>query len=244
VSNVIEADGLSKRYRTRWALRECDLSIPAGHVVGLVGPNGAGKSTLLSIAVGHVGPSSGEIRVLGSPPGGDQMSKIGYVAQDAPLYADLSVADHLTLGARLNPRWDDEFARDRVSRLRLSLTDRAGRLSGGQRAQLALTIALAKRPQLVLLDEPVASLDPLARREFLDDLRTAVGDYATTVVISSHVVSDLAVICDYLIVIDSARLVATGTIADLMYASGTDELEPLVLGYLGRTRPHSIEEQS
>ena len=109
---------------------------------------------------------------------------------------------------------------------------------------MALTIALAKRPQLVLLDEPVASLDPLARREFLDDLRTAVGDYATTVVISSHVVSDLAVICDYLIVIDSARLVAAGTIADLMSARGTDELEPLVLGYLGRTCPHSTEEQS
>jgi ABC-2 type transport system ATP-binding protein len=159
VSAVLETSRLGKRYRRLWALADCTLSIPAGHVVGLVGPNGAGKSTLLNLAVGLLAPTAGTIEVLGSPPaaGPAELAQVGYLAQDAPVYAGLSVDDHLRLGARLNPGWDAELARGRVKRLDLDPHQKAGTLSGGQRAQLALTLAVAKRPELLILDEPVAS---------------------------------------------------------------------------------------
>jgi ABC-2 type transport system ATP-binding protein len=169
VSTVLEARGLGKRYGRRWALRDCTLSVPAGRVVGLVGPNGAGKTTLLNLAVGLLAASAGSLEVLGSPPaaGVEQLGRVGFVAQETPVYAGLSVADHLRLGDWMNPGWDASMARARVEKLGLDPHQRAGKLSGGQRAQLALTLALAKRPELLILDEPVASLDPLARREFL-----------------------------------------------------------------------------
>ena len=163
---VIETQGLGKRYRRLWALADCTLSVPAGHVVGLVGPSGAGKTTLLSLAAGMLTPSAGTIEVLGGRPaaGPAQLARVGYLAQDAPVYAGLTVADHLKLGARLNPVWDAGLARGRIEQLDLDPRQKAGTLSGGQRAQLALTLAVAKRPELLILDEPVASLDPLARR--------------------------------------------------------------------------------
>jgi ABC-2 type transport system ATP-binding protein len=233
MTSALEARQLGKRYRRRWALRDCDLTVPAGHVVGLVGPNGAGKSTLLSMAAGHVHPSAGRIEVLGAPAAVGRAA-VGFVAQDAPLYPALSVADHLALGRRLNAAWDGTLAQSRLETLGIPPDQPAGRLSGGQRAQLALTLALAKRPELLLLDEPVASLDPLARKDFLGQLREAE---ARTVVLSSHIVSDLAAICDYLIVLDNARTVASGAIADLLLpgrstASGPRDLEALVLTYL------------
>jgi ABC-2 type transport system ATP-binding protein len=205
---VLRARGLGKRYRRRWALRDCTLEIPAGRVTGLVGPNGAGKTTLLGLATGMLAPSAGEIEVCGGTPAGDagQLAKVGYVAQDTPVYAGLTVAEHLTLGARTNPRWDDALAQRRVRQLRLDPRQRAGRLSGGQRAQLALTLGLAKRPELLILDEPVASLDPLARREFLQALMEAVAEDQFSVVLSSHVVSDLERVCDHVVV---EELVAT-----------------------------------
>jgi ABC-2 type transport system ATP-binding protein len=192
VTEILEAAGLGKRYGRRWALRDCSLSIPAGHVVGLVGPNGAGKTTLLNLATGILAPTAGTIEVLGGRPaaGPAQLARVGYLAQDAPVYAGLSVADHLRLGAHLNPGWDTELARSRIERLDLSLGQKAGTLSGGQRAQLALTLAVAKRPDLVLLDEPLASLDPLARREFLQDLMEAVAEQGLSVVLSSHLISE------------------------------------------------------
>jgi len=150
VTAVIQTEELGKRYRTRWALAGCTLSIPAGHVVGLVGPNGAGKTTLINLATGMLAPSAGTIEVLGGRPaaGPAQLARVGYLAQDAPLYAGLPVADHLRLGAHLNPGWDAELARRRVERLGLDPKQKAGTLSGGQRAQLALTLAVAKRPEL------------------------------------------------------------------------------------------------
>ena len=174
---VIETEELGKRYRNRWALAGCTLSVPAGHVVGLVGPNGAGKTTLINLATGMLAPTTGTIEVLGGRPGAGpaQLAKVGYLAQDAPVYAGLPVDAHLRLGAHLNPGWDAELARGRIERLGLDPKQKAGTLSGGQRAQLALTLAVAKRPELLILDEPVASLDPLARREFLQDLMETVG---------------------------------------------------------------------
>ncbi len=218
MSAVIEADGLGKRYRRKWALTDCTLSIPAGHVVGLVGPNGAGKTTLLMLAVGLLAPDAGTIEVLGGVPGAGQaqLSRVGFLAQDSPVYAGLSVADHLELGARLNRGWDAALARGRVERLDLDLRQKAGTLSGGQRAQLALTLAIAKRPELLVLDEPVASLDPLARREFLQDLMEAVAEQELSVVLSSHLVADLERVCDYLIVLVGSRVRVAGPVDDLL----------------------------
>jgi ABC-2 type transport system ATP-binding protein len=220
VTAVIEAEGLGKRYRRQWALSDCTLSVPAGHVVGLVGLNGAGKTTLLSLATGMLAPTTGTIRVLGGRPaaGPEQLAKVGYLAQDAPVYVGLSVADHLKLGARLNPGWDDQLARRRIDQLDLDPGRKAGKLSGGQRAQLALTLALGKRPELLILDEPVASLDPLARREFLQDLMETVAEEQVNIVLSSHLISDLERVCDYLIVLADSRVQIAGPVDELLAA--------------------------
>jgi ABC-2 type transport system ATP-binding protein len=217
---VLEARGLGKRYRRLWALSDCTLSIPPGHVAGLVGPNGAGKTTLLHLAVGLLAPTSGSIEVLGRRPGSGpaQLARVGFLAQDAPIYAGMSVADHLRLGAHLNPRWDAELAHSRIEQLGLDPAQRAGKLSGGQRAQLALTLAVAKRPELLILDEPVASLDPLARREFLQDLMEAVAEQHVSVVLSSHLVADLERVCDYLIVLCASRVQVVGEVDKLLAA--------------------------
>ncbi len=215
---VIETEALGKRYRRLWALADCTVSVPAGHVVGLVGPNGAGKTTLLSLATGMLAPTAGTIRVLGGRPaaGPAQLSRVGYLAQAAPVYAGLSVADHLKLGAHLNPGWDAGLARDRIDQLDLDPRQKAGTLSGGQRAQLALTLAVAKRPELLILDEPVASLDPLARREFLQDLMESVAEQELSVVLSSHLVADLERVCDYLIVLVGSRVRVAGPVEELL----------------------------
>jgi len=215
---VIETTGLGKRYGRRWALTDCSLAIPDGKVVGLVGPNGAGKTTLLHLAVGLLAPTAGSIEVLGGRPGDDpaQLARVGFVAQDTPTYNGLTVAQHLRMGASLNPGWDDEVARDRIAQLGLDLHQKAGSLSGGQRAQLALTLAIAKRPALLVLDEPVASLDPLARREFLQTLMEVVADQGVSVVLSSHLVADLERICDYLVVLVASQVQVAGDIGTLL----------------------------
>ena len=217
---VLEANGLGKQYGRLWALSDCTLAIPPGHVVGLVGPNGAGKTTLLHLAVGLLKPTSGTIEVLGGQPaaGPAQLARVGFLAQDAPTYTSLSVADHLRLGAHLNPRWDAGLARSRIEALGLDPAQKAGKLSGGERAQLALTVAIAKRPDLLILDEPVASLDPLARREFLQDLMEAVAEQQVSVVLSSHLVADLERVCDYLIVLTAAKVRVAGQVEDLLAA--------------------------
>jgi ABC-2 type transport system ATP-binding protein len=215
---VLTAQGLGKRYGHRWALSDCTLDIPPGRVVGLVGPNGAGKTTLLHLAVGLLQPTAGTIEVLGGPPPASpaQLARVGFVAQDTPTYRGLTVADHLRLGAHLNPGWDAGMASDRVERVGLDRRQKAGKLSGGQRAQLALTLALAKKPQLLLLDEPVASLDPLARREFLQGLLEAVVDQGLSVVLSSHLVADLERACDYLVVLVGSQVQVAGEVEHLL----------------------------
>jgi ABC-2 type transport system ATP-binding protein len=215
---VLRAQGLGKKYGRRWALADCTLDVPSGHVVGLVGPNGAGKTTLLNLACGQLSPTAGTIEVLGGRPGSgpEQLARVGFVAQDTPTYPGLSVNDHLRLGAKLNPRWDDALARDRIERLGLDPDRRAGKLSGGQRAQLALTLGIAKRPELLVLDEPVAALDPLARREFLQTLMEAAAEQQLSVVLSSHLVSDLERACDYLIVLVDSRVQVDGEVDELL----------------------------
>ena len=218
MSAVIETRGLGRQYRRTWALRDCTLAIPEGRVVGLVGPNGAGKTTLLRLAAGLLAPTCGTISVLGEEPaaGPAQLARVGFVAQDTPVYARMPVSDHLRLGAWLNPAWDDEMARRRIGQLGLDQRQRAGSLSGGERAQLTLTLALAKRPELLILDEPVASLDPLARREFLRGLMEAVAEDGTSVVLSSHMVADLERVCDYLVVLVASRVRVAGEVSALL----------------------------
>jgi ABC-2 type transport system ATP-binding protein len=218
MTTAIEALGLGKQYGRRWALTDCTLTIPAGHVCGLVGPNGAGKTTLLNLATGMLAPTTGSIRVLGGAPasGPEQLARVGYVAQDTPTYAALSVADHLRFGANLNPHWDADLARKRIEQLKLDPKQKAGKLSGGQRAQLALTLALAKRPELLILDEPIASLDPLARREFLQILMEATAEQELSVLMSSHLVADLERVTDYLIVLVGSRVQVAGEVDDLL----------------------------
>jgi ABC-2 type transport system ATP-binding protein len=212
MNTVIEASALGKRYGRRWALADCTLTVPAGRVVGLVGPNGAGKTTLLQLAAGLLAPDSGTIEVLGERPAGTpaQLGRVGFVAQDTPVYAGLSVAGHLRMGAWLNPHWDSELAGRRIGQLGIDPRQRAGSLSGGQRAQLALTLAVAKRPELLLLDEPVASLDPLARREFLQSLMETVAEHGVSVVLSSHLITDIERVCDYLIVLVASQVRVAG----------------------------------
>lgn len=217
MSVVIEAEGLGRRYGRRRALQDCTLAVPGGKVVGLVGPNGAGKTTLMHLAVGLLAPSEGTIAVLGGAPGDPaRLARIGFVAQDSPVYARLSVAKHLEMGAYLNPRWDGALAVDWVERLGLNPDQRAGSLSGGQRAQLALTLAMAKRPELLVLDEPIASLDPLARREFLQSLMEFTAGHQVSVVFSSHLVADLERICDYVIVLVGSRVRVAGGLEELL----------------------------
>ena len=215
---VLRAQGLGKRYKRKWALTGCTLEIEAGHVTGLVGPNGAGKSTLLNIASGMLEPTAGTIEVCGGVPGSgpEQLAKVGYVAQNTPIYPGLSIEEHLRLGAHLNPGWDAALAAKRIERLGLDPKQHAGKLSGGQRAQLALTIGIAKRPELLLLDEPVAALDPLARREFLQDLMEAVAENGLSVVMSSHLVNDLERVCDQLVVLVDSQVRVMGDVEELL----------------------------
>lgn len=215
---VLTARGLGKKYKRKWALTGCTLEIEAGHVTGLVGPNGAGKSTLLNIASGMLEPTTGSIEVCGGTPGSgpDQLAKVGYVAQSTPVYTGLTIEEHLRLGAHLNPRWDATLAAKRIERLGLDPKQHAGKLSGGQRAQLALTLGIAKRPELLLLDEPVAALDPLARREFLQDLMEAVAEHGLSVVMSSHLVNDLERVCDHLVVLVDSQVRVIGEVEQLL----------------------------
>ena len=212
MTTALETIDLGKRYRGTWALRNCSLEIPAGRIVALIGPNGAGKSTLLHLAVGLLPPTEGTLRVFGATPSDDPaaLRRFGFVAQDRPLYRGFTVAEMLRFGASLNPRWDDAMARTRLGRLDIPLGRKVNRLSGGQQAQVALVLALAKRPELVVLDEPVAALDPLARREFLQVLMDATVEAGMTVLLSSHLVGELERVCDYLVILNAGRVQFAG----------------------------------
>jgi len=216
---AIRTDALGKRYGSTWALQDCTLEIPAGSVTALVGPNGAGKTTLLQIAIGLGTPTTGEVRVFGASPRADAaavLPRVGFVAQDHPLHRGFTVGEMFHLGRRLNPTWDQESAEARVERLGIPLGRKVGRLSGGQQAQVALTLALSKRPELLILDEPVASLDPLARREFMNTFMEAVADTGMTVVLSSHIVADLERVCDRIVILSQSRVLLAASIDDAL----------------------------
>jgi ABC-2 type transport system ATP-binding protein len=204
---VLEATGLGVRYRRGWALRDCSLALPAGRVAALVGPNGAGKTTLMHAAVGLLAPARGRVVVRG---------QAAFVAQDKPLYEAFTVAEMLTFGRRTNLRWDERAALDRLAGLGIPLDRKVGRLSGGQQAQVALTIALARTPDLLVLDEPLANLDPVARHDVMRAIMAEVAEHGLSVLLSSHVVSDLEETCDWLVVLNGGRLQVSGDIEDLL----------------------------
>jgi ABC-2 type transport system ATP-binding protein len=212
--HALEAETLGRRYGRTWALRDCSFQLPAGRVAALVGPNGAGKTTLLHLAVGLLTPTAGSVRVFGAPPQ-TVRQRVGFVAQDHPLYRSFTVGETLTMGRKLNRRWDDTLAKARLGQLGVPLDRPVGKLSGGQQAQLALTLALAKQPDILLLDEPVASLDPLARRDFLRALAEIGEEGRVTVLLSSHIIADLERVCDYLIILSAARVQLVGEISEI-----------------------------
>jgi len=212
---ALDTTDLGKRYGRSWALRDCTMRLPAGRVAALVGPNGAGKTTLLQLTVGLTPPSTGSVQVFGASPWNQPdvvLPQIGFLAQDRPLFRGFTGEEMLTVGRKLNPCWDDALPRSRLGRLNIPLNRKVGKLSGGQQSQVALVMALAKRPDLLLLDEPVAALDPLARREFLQTLMEAVAENGTTVLLSSHIIADLERVCDYLIILSASRVQLAGDI--------------------------------
>jgi ABC-2 type transport system ATP-binding protein len=234
----LEATGLGMRFWRTWALRDCTLRLPAGRITALVGPNGAGKTTLLHLAMGLLRPTEGGIRVLGWDPLENPeivLARLGFVAQDTPLYRRYSSRDLLRLGRALNRRWDQAAATDRLRRLAIPLDRPVGRLSGGQRAQVALALALAKRPEMLLLDEPLASLDPLARRQFLQELMDGATADGLAVVLSSHLIADLERVCDHLVVLGAGRVRLAGDI------DGVVEEHRLLVGPRDAALPAGVE---
>ena len=218
---ALRADRLGKRYGKVWALRDCTLEVPAGAIVGLVGPNGAGKTTLLEMVIGLLEPTEGQVSVFGVTSHAHvaaRLARVGYLAQDHPLYRDFSVADMFHLGRAMNPSWDQGLAAARMDALGIPLKRKVKTLSGGQQAQVALTMALAKRAPLLVLDEPVSSLDPVARLEFMRDLMASVVGTGLTVVIASHVVSELERLCDWLVVLTGGQVQVAGPADDLLAA--------------------------
>ena len=238
---AIEAAALGKRFgrRGKWALRDCTLRLPAGRVCAVVGPNGAGKTTLLAVAAGLLGPTEGSLTVLGTHPV-EARPRIAYVAQDKPLHLQLTVADTLRLGQELNPgRWDATVAERVVEQGDLAPKARVRSLSGGQRTRVALALALGKRPELLLLDEPMADLDPLARHELMGTLLAEAAESGTTVVMSSHVVAELEGSCDFLLLLGAGRVRLAGPLEDLL-AAHTLLTGPA--GALDTLAPHTVVE--
>ncbi len=216
---AVQTTGLGRRYGHVWGLRDCTLEVPAGAIVGLVGPNGAGKTTLLKMIIGLLNPTEGQASVFGHISRAHTaatLARVSFVAQDHPLYRDFSVADMLHLGRAMNPGWDQGLALARMSALGIPPKRKVKALSGGQQAQVSLTMALAKRAPLLVLDEPVSSLDPIARLEFMRDVMAATSDTGLTVLIASHVVSELERFCDWMIVLTAGHVRLAGPVDDLL----------------------------
>ena len=215
---AVMTTGLTKRYGRMTALADCSVTVPEGRICALIGPNGAGKTTLLRLLAGLAAPTAGQVAVLGGPPREDPayLAEIGFLAQEIPLYRRLTARDHIGIGAHLNPRWDGELVRARLAGLKIPLDRPVGTLSGGQRAQVALALTLAKRPRVLLLDEPLAALDPLARQNFLGMLAEAAAGGGLTIVLSSHLIADIERVCDHLILLATSRVQLCGDIETLL----------------------------
>jgi ABC-2 type transport system ATP-binding protein len=216
--NIIETSGLGKRYGSTWALRDCTIAIPEGSLAALVGPNGAGKTTLMQMLTGLAVPSAGTVTVLSDQSAGSAvaLNGIAFVAQDTPVYKNLSAGDMVHLTKNLNRSFDRQYAVGRLAELGIPLKRKAGKLSGGQQAQLALTLALARRPRLLILDEPLAMLDPLARHDFMSVVLTAMADEGVSILLSSHALPELERVADYLVLLSRGEVQVAGEVDDLL----------------------------
>jgi ABC-2 type transport system ATP-binding protein len=235
---ALETVDLGRRYRKKWGLRDCSLTVAEGSITGLVGPNGAGKSTLLRLAAGLSRPTTGRVSIFGEPVqpnSARQLGRMGYFDQLRPLYPGLRVDETLRFGQKLNQRWDDEAARGWLGELGVPLTEKVGRLSLGQQALVALSLSMGKVPDLLLLDEPVASLDPQARRQLLETLLATVAERGMTVFLSSHIVSELEPVCDNLIILSSSSVRVSGSIEELL------EGHHVLVGPTEAPIPHGVE---
>jgi len=214
---ALEARALGKQYRRAWGLRDCTLQLPAGRIAALVGPNGAGKSTLMALATGLLRPTEGEVTVLGNPPTGKgSPDGLAFLGQDKPLYKGFRVAEMLRAGRELNSGWDQEYAENLIADAKIALDAKIGSLSGGQRTRVALALALGRRPRLLMLDEPLADLDPLAREDVMRTLMSEVAETGMTVLLSSHVLAELEEVCDHLILISDGRVALSGDVDELL----------------------------
>ena len=226
---ALETVGLGKRYGLRrWALHDLDLVVDEGTITALVGPNGSGKSTLLKAWIGFERPTSGQLRIHGVDPvrqRGQAIRLAGYVPQQPSLYRELSIDDHLAFASAHRAGFDRDRARRYLDDLSIPLDSRADQLSGGQQAQVGLALALGARAPVLLLDEPLASLDPLARREFLGVLVEAVRETGATALLSSHVITDIEQACDHLIVLGGGRALLAVSIAEAVAGHGVVEPE-------------------
>jgi ABC-2 type transport system ATP-binding protein len=219
MNTALRAEELTMRYGATIALENCSFNLPGGRIAALVGPNGAGKTTLLQLAAGLLAPTSGRAEIFGWSPQEHPamvLPRIGFLGQDRPLFRSFTVAETMKMGRRLNPRWDQELALERLARLKIPLDRRIRKLSGGQQAQVALVLALAKHPELLLLDEPVSALDPIARREFMSTLVDATAAHGLTVLLSSHIIGDLERVCDFLIALTGGQAVLAGDLDKLV----------------------------
>lgn len=219
MSGVVEANALGKRFGSQWALRNCTFSLQAGRIMALVGPNGSGKSTLLELAAGLLAPTEGTIEILGASPLENPsvvLPRVGFTAQEHPLFDGFSIEDMIRFGKSLNQNWDHDFAHGRITKLGLPLKKKVGKLSGGQRAQVSLIMALAKRPDVILLDEPVSSFDPLTRREFLQTLMEIVAGAGSSVIFSSHMLEDLERVSDSVLLIAGGNVQLSGSIEAIL----------------------------
>ena len=216
MSALLDTSALGKRYRRTWALRDCTLTIPEPSIVGIAGPNGAGKSTLLGLAVGMLEPTEGAVTVCGRDPRRDPaaLADIGYVAQGAPLYRGFTVGEMLDFARISNPRWDQPLATELLARS--SSATQVSALSPGERAHLALALALGKRPALLLLDEPFARLDPLASRELLRLLMEGAAEIGSAVVVATRVLTDIERVCERVVLLGHGHVGLDGTVEELL----------------------------
>ncbi|WP_433265356.1 ATP-binding cassette domain-containing protein [Actinosynnema sp. CS-041913] len=219
---AVRAQGLGKNYRSKWALRECTFDLPAGRIAALVGANGAGKTTLMSVLAGLLNADEGSVGTAG---------RVAFVSQEKPVYRHFSAADMLRLGRRLNVVWDQPRAVRWLERFEIPLDKACGKLSGGQQAQVAFALAIGSRPTVLMLDEPLANLDPLARREVTAELLSEVDETGMTVLLSTHVVAELGGVADYLLLLAHGRLLAGGDLDELLarhvsYAGPRSEVPP------------------
>lgn len=215
--SALSTTGLSKSYGRKSALRDCTVELPEGKVIGLVGANGGGKSTFLGVAAGMIRPSAGQVRVFGDEVRGHLHPDAAYLPQHRPLYKDFTIAEMIRTVGAMNQRWSSERVEEALAaHPEMDRSSRVSSLSQGMRTQLAVALCLGRLPKLLMLDEPMSDLDPLAREEFLRLVMTDVAERGTTVVLSSHLLGELRDVCDHLMLLHVGEVLLDGDVEEIL----------------------------